>query len=193
MVRGDPLEAIQGAITRRLARLVGAIQPYSFRAFAIGVICFLGAVGLHIVLRWLGGSLALVAYFPAVLLAALFAGFPSGLLVTILSLLTVWWVFTPPAFQFFPLSRADQIDLIGFLLGSGAILLVIMLYRAALSQLLQNEQQRGLVREELEHRARNTYAVIDVIVQNTLEDEPERADLLSGRLRALKFANDLLK
>jgi len=192
LVRGDPLEAIQGEITRRLALLVGATRPYSTRAFAIGVICFLGAVGLHIVLRWLGGSFAFATYFPAVLLAALFAGFPSGLLVAILSLLTVRWAFTPPAFQFFPLSRADHIDLIGFLLGSGVILLVIVLYRASLSQLLQNEQERDLVREELEHRARNTYAVIDVIVQNTLEDEPERADLLSGRLRALKFTNDLL-
>jgi two-component sensor histidine kinase len=82
--------------------------------------------------------------------------------------------------------------LIGFLLGSGAILLVIVLYRASLAQLLQNEQERELVMEELEHRARNTYTVIDVIVKNTLEDEPERADLLSGRIRALKFADDLL-
>ena len=186
------MEAIQGVITRRLARLFGAMRPYSCGAFAVGVICFLGAIGLHIVLRWLGGSFAFATYFSAVLLAALLAGFPSGLLVAILSLLTVWWAFTPPTFPFFPLSRADQVDLIGFLLGSGVILVVIVLYRASLSQLLQDEQERELVMEELEHRARNTYAVIDVIVQNTLADEPERADLLSGRIRALRFADDLL-
>jgi two-component sensor histidine kinase len=34
--------------------------------------------------------------------------------------------------------------------------------------------------------------VIDVIVQKTLEDEPERASIISGRIRAVKFANDLL-
>jgi two-component sensor histidine kinase len=31
-----------------------------------------------------------------------------------------------------------------------------------------------------------------VIVQNTLEDEAERANILSGRIRAVKYANDLL-
>jgi two-component sensor histidine kinase len=186
------LEAIQGVITRRLTRLVGDIRPYSFRAFAVAVICFLGAVGLHIALRWLGGSFAFVTYFPALLLAALVGGFPSGLLVAILSFVTVWWALTAPAFQFFPLSRVDQIDFIGFLLASGTILLVTGLYRASLSQLRQNEQERELVMEELEHRARNTYAVIDVIVQQTLEDEPERADLLSGRICALKFTDELL-
>jgi hypothetical protein len=137
---GNALEAIQGVITRRLTWLVGGIRPYSFRAFAVAVICFLGAVGLHIVLRWLGGSFAFVTYFPALLLAALVAGFPSGLLVAVLSFVTVWWALTAPAFQFFPLSRVDQIDFIGFLLASGTILLVSGLYRASLSQLRQNDR-----------------------------------------------------
>jgi two-component sensor histidine kinase len=45
---------------------------------------------------------------------------------------------------------------------------------------------------ELEHRGRNTYAVIDAIVQRTLEDDPERASIISGRIHAVKYANDLL-
>jgi len=44
----------------------------------------------------------------------------------------------------------------------------------------------------LEHRGRNTFAIIDVIVQKALEDEPERASIISGRIRSVKFANDLI-
>jgi two-component sensor histidine kinase len=46
--------------------------------------------------------------------------------------------------------------------------------------------------KELEHRGRNTYAVIDVIIQKTFGDHPELANLASGRIRAVKYANDLL-
>jgi two-component sensor histidine kinase len=133
-----------------------------------------------------------VTYFPAVLLAALFAGLPSGLLVVMLSLLTVWWAFMPPAYEFLPLSRDNLMNLGGFLLASACILLITELYRASLAQLQKNERERDLVMKELEHRGRNTYAVIDAIIKKTFEDQPERSAVASGRIRAVKYANDLI-
>jgi two-component sensor histidine kinase len=185
-------EAVVSSVGRSLIRLVGGIPPYSFRAVVVAALCFLGALVSHIVFRQLGGSLSFVTYYPAVLAAALLAGFPAATFVIVSSVVTVWWAFMPPAYDFFPLSRAQQVDLLGYLIASAAIVAAAELYRSALWRLHENEQQRELVMKELEHRGRNTYAVIDVIVQKTLEDEPERASVISGRIRAVKYANDLL-
>jgi two-component sensor histidine kinase len=125
-------------------------------------------------------------------LAGFLAGVPAALLVAVGSMLTVWWAFMPPRYEFFPVTRAEQLDIVLFLLASGCIVVFTAMYRTALSQLRKNERERELVMKELEHRGRTTYAVIDVIVQKTLEDEPERASIISGRIRAVKYANDLL-
>lgn len=175
-----------------LPRLVNSIRPYSIRAMAVAVLCFTCALAVQIIFRLLGGSLLFATYFPAVLVGGLLAGLPAGIFVTIAALATVWLVFIPPAFVFNPLTVNQQLDFATFLVSSACIMVVTESYRAALRQLRRHEQQRELVMRELEHRGRNTYAVIDVIVQKTLEDQPERAALISGRIRAIKYANDLL-
>jgi two-component sensor histidine kinase len=188
----NPSEPLQSAVTRRLSRLVGGIPPYSVQAFLVGILCFAVAAVLHIAFRWFGGTLFFVTYFPAVLVAALFAGLPAGLLVILLAALTVWWAVMPPHYEFQWLSRTELMNLGGFLLAGASILFVVELYRSSLLQLRKNERERELVMKELEHRGRNTYAVIDVIIQKTFGDHPELANLASGRIRAVKYANDLL-
>src|SRR5262249_19689978 len=142
----------------------------------------------QIAFRSLGASLLFSSYFPAVLVAGLLAGLPAGVLVTIGASITVWWAFLYPQFGFFP----KPLDVASFFLFSGCIRAVTERYRSALRQLRRHEHERELVMKELEHRGKNTYAVIDVIVQKTLEQEPELANVLSGRIRAVKYANDLL-
>jgi two-component sensor histidine kinase len=162
------------------------------RAMGVAVLCFTCALAIQIIFRAIGGSLMFATYYPAVLVAGLVAGIPAGVFVTLATLGTVWWAFIPPAFVFNPLTFNQQLDLATFLVSSACILAVTERYRAALRQLRKHEQERELVMKELEHRGKNTYAVIDVIVQKTLEDQPERAAIISGRIRAIKYANDLL-
>jgi two-component sensor histidine kinase len=131
-------------------------------------------------------------YFPAVLVGGLLGGLPAGVLVTIAALVTVWWAFMPPSFVFHALRLNEQLDLAVFLLSSACILGITELYRRALRQVRGQERERELIMKELEHRGKNTYAVIDVIVQKTLEDSPELANIISGRIRTVKYANDLL-
>jgi len=171
-----------------LPRLVDIIPAYSPTALAIAVLCFVAALAVQIAFRSFGASLLFSSYFPAVLVAGLLAGLPAGVFVTFAASVTVWWVFLYPQFGFFP----KPLDLAAFVFCSGCILAVTECYRSALRRLRQHEQERELMMKELEHRGRNTYAVIDAIVQKTLEDEPERANIISGRIRAVKFANDLL-
>ena len=176
------------SVIRSLSQLVGTIPSYSPPALAVAVLCFVSALAVQIAFRSFGASLLFSSYFPAVLVAGLWAGLPAGILVTVASTVTVWWAFLYPQFGFFP----KPLDIAAFILCSGCILAVTECYRSALRRLRQHEQDRELVMRELEHRGRNTYAVIDVIVQKTLEREPELANVLSGRIRAVKFANDLL-
>jgi len=179
-------------ITRWLPHFVSSIPPYSVRAIGVGALCFATALAVQVIIRWIGGSLMFATYYPAVLFAGLLAGLPAGVFVAIAALLTVWWAFISPQFVFNPLTFSQQIDLATFLLSSACVLAVTESYRAALRQVRKQERERELVMRELEHRGKNTYAVIDVIVQRTLEKEPELAKIISGRIRTVKYANDLL-
>lgn len=180
------------SVLRWLPRFEGDTPPYSIRAIGLAVLCFTSALAVQLIFRTAGGSLIFATYYPAVLAAGLLAGLPGGIIVTVSGLLTGWWAFMPPHFAFFPLEWSQLLDLATFLFSCGCILLVTERYREALRELRKHEQERVLVTKELEHRSKNTYAVIDVIVQKTLEDDPDRANIISGRIRAVKSANDLL-
>ena len=182
-----PKREAEPFLTRALARLIRDVPPFSGRAFFISFICLLAAVDAQLLFRWAGSSLQFATYYPAVLVAGLIAGVPGGLFVSLAALFTVWWSSLLPYFSFSPLEAPRKLDLFLFLLSSGCILLVTHSYRAALQRLRSQEHER-----QIKHRGRNTYAVIDAIVQKTLEDQPERANIISGRIRAVKFANDLL-
>jgi two-component sensor histidine kinase len=175
-----------------LPRFVSGIPPYSIRAVGIAVLCFVSALAVQVIARSVGGSLMFAPYYPAVLAAGLLGGLPAGIVVTIAALLTVWWAIMPPQFAFMPLNLRQSLDIATYLLSAGCILALTEYYRAALRELHKREQERELVMKELEHRGRNTYAVIDAIIQRTFEDQPERANIASGRIRAVKYANDLV-
>lgn len=172
--------------------LVTSLPPYSARSMGVAVLCFSGAFLLQIAFRAVGGSLMFATYFPAVLIAGLLAGLPAGIFVTVAGLLTVWWAFIPSHWAFFPLSSDHLIDMVTYLFSSGFILFVTERFREVLRKLREHERARDLLTKEMEHRSKNTYAVIDVVVRKTLEDEPDRANILSGRIRAVKCANDLV-
>ncbi len=177
---------------RWLRGSVSSIPPYSGRAIGVAVLCFAFGVAVQLISRKAGGSLIFATYYPAILAAGLLAGLPAGLFVTVAALLTSWWLFVPPQLAFFPLDWSQWINMVTYLFSSGCILFVTERYRQTLRALQKHEQERDLVTKELEHRSRNTYAVIDVIVQKTLEDDPDRANIICGRIRSVKFANDLL-
>jgi two-component sensor histidine kinase len=176
----------------RLHRFVSGIPPYSIRAIGVAALCFACAFAVQMTFRSAGGSLMFATYYPAILAAGLLAGLPAGIAVTVAALLTVWWAMLPPQFAFFPLDFQHLLNIGMYLLSSGCILALTGYYRAALRQLQKRDQERELLMNELEHRGRNTYAVIDAIIQKTFEDQPERASVASGRIRAVKYANDLL-
>ncbi len=79
-----------------------------------------------------GATFYFATFFPAVLLASLFAGVPAGACAALLTIPIVWWAFMPPAFEFSPLSPADYRDFTMFVLGSTLLIWFAQLCREAL-------------------------------------------------------------
>jgi two-component sensor histidine kinase len=179
-------------MTDRWTPLVERIRPYSFAALLLAIVCIGLATLPRIAFGWLGVSLLFDTYFPAVLVAALLAGIPAGVGVIIGSVIVVWWAFIPPAYVFGPLSPADIDNCLLFVISSGCIVVVAQLYRDVLHKSRARDRERELLMMELEHRGRNTYAVVEAIVRNTLVNDRASADAIAGRVRAVSSANDLV-
>ncbi len=126
------------------------------------------------------------------LLAALVAGTPAGVAAIAGSILVVWWVFIPPTFAFGALSGEEIGNLVLFAASSGCLVYMSHLYRDAWIRLRRRDRERDLLLREMQHRGRNTYAVVESIVRNTLVDDRASADAIAGRVRAVSAANDLV-
>jgi len=99
------------------------------------------------------GVMPFVAFFPAVLFAALVGGGGPGVFAACLSFVIGWWAFLPPRMSFELLGLSDQLNLI--LYGLVAFLLVWggAHYHQLMSKLREEERLRRLAVGEI-HRMR---------------------------------------
>jgi two-component sensor histidine kinase len=169
----------------------GYVRPFSIAAVLIAIGCLLGASVLRIALSWVGFHATYALYFPAVLIAALLAGAPAGLAVLAGSAIIGLFTFAPPHADFAVLDAGLTAVLI-FTVSALCVVLVAHLYRVQVERLQTRDEQRDLLMKELEHRGRNTYAIVDSIVRATLKNDPEHAEAISGRVRAVSRSNDLI-
>jgi two-component sensor histidine kinase len=170
--------------------LVDRITPYSWGALLLAIACVVVATLLRMAFGLLGVDLPFATYFPAVLIATLFAGVPAGLYVVIFSSVIAWWAFTPHWFGLF--SGMNAANFLLFIVSSGCTVVFTQLYRDGVRQLHDRDRERELLMKELQHRGRNTYAVVEAIVRNTLVHDRDSADAIAGRVRAVSSANDLI-
>jgi len=180
----DLLDWLAGASER--------IRPYSAAALGIAVGSVVIATSLRFVGGWASSDLRFAVYLPAILATGLLAGVPAALGVAIASILIIAWAFMPPYFELKWPSEADQINI--FFNAVPYLLTVFFAYlcRVALQRLRRGELNNQILVKELQHRGRNIFSVIDVIVQKTLVHDPESAKTISGRLRSIQHANELL-
>ncbi len=98
----------------------------------------------------------------------------------------------PPYFELKWLSESQQVNIL-----FNAVPFLITVYFACLSRVVLQRLRRGernnhILVKELQHRGRNIFSIIDVIIQKTLAHDPEGARTISGRLRSIQYANELL-
>jgi two-component sensor histidine kinase len=175
-----------------LARETNRLPPNSLRACAFAVVCVAVATMVRFAAGWLGVDVPFATYFPAVLIVAVLAGPAAAALAVALSGILAWWLFLPPYFRFAPLTFSDAMNLGLFALSALCIVYAAQKYRAAVQRLRDTERQRQLELRELEHRGKNTFAVVESIVRKTLEDQPDQADLIAGRIHAVSSTNDII-
>ncbi len=52
--------------------------------------------------------------------------------------------------------------------------------------------EKNLMLRELEHRGKNTFSVVELIVIQTLHDDKAKAEVITGRIRAVSSTNDII-
>lgn len=137
-------------------------------------------------------TLSFSTFFPAVLLAALLGGQGAGIFAALLSTVIGWYAFMLPRWTF---KIADTDTIVSVVLYLSSALLIVWIaerYRGTLRKLREEEQRRDLLLRELHHRSKNTLAVSQTIVNQTLKGDSELAHKINGRLTALAAANDML-
>ncbi|MGQ0682850.1 DUF4118 domain-containing protein [Bradyrhizobium sp.] len=108
------------------------VRPWSPWAFVAAALVIVLAASVQEVFVVFGTKLYFASFFPAILIASLLAGAPSGIFATLLTIPIVWWAFMPPAFAFEPLSAADYDRVVMFVLGSALMVSFANLYREAI-------------------------------------------------------------
>jgi two-component sensor histidine kinase len=166
-------------------------------AYGFAVLCVAIATAARFAVGWLGADLPFATYFPAVLIVAVVAGPAAATVAIALTVAIVWWVFMPRSqpvgpFAFGRFTFADVMNTGLFLIAAFCIVYIAEKYRQSVQRLRNNERARQLEMRELEHRGKNTFAVVESIVRKTLEDSPDKADVIAGRIHAISSTNDII-
>lgn len=183
--------ALAGQVKRRQAKLATA-KPYALAVLLVAV---------AIVLRWGLGFLTLfpkldlqafTTLYPAVLISALVGGAGPGIFAALLGGAISWWLFLAPYGSLSMLSTGDAINLLTYLIASGAIVWATDHYRRLTERLSDEERLRRLAVEELAHRLKNKVASIQSIINFRLRDYPQIRGAIIGSLAALMAVDDLI-
>jgi two-component sensor histidine kinase len=165
-----------------------AFAPTSAGAFLFAGICVAAATALRYGLGNINPDIVPYAtYFPAVLMVALFAGVPAAIAATALSVLAAGWLFGPGAITSLELLNSGL-----FAIACALMIVIAEAYRQLVARFQFQEKQRSLMVRELDHRGKNTFAVVESIVLQTLAHDPETAKIITGRIRAVSSTNDII-
>jgi two-component sensor histidine kinase len=173
----------------------GVSQPALSLAIGFAVLC----LALSTLVRWglaqVRPDVFFTPYFPAVLLATMFGGYRIGILTAVaagalgvtvnfgatladsarLVLLVIYWAVCGVAIwgvEHYRTIAAHQRDIA--------------------RRLIEEEQYRKLLVEELQHRLKNKTSTIHAVLHQVLADQPQVWNAIDGRIRALSATDDLI-
>jgi two-component sensor histidine kinase len=173
----------------------GATQPSPL--FSIGFAA--GCLALSTAVRW---CLALIRpdvfftpYFPAVVFATAFGGFRIGIVTALAGgALGVTVNFSDASTDF-----ARFALLLIFLMVCGLTIWGVEHYRSIAAhqrriskRLIEEEEYRRLLVDELQHRLKNKLSTIHAVLHQVLQDQPQIWASIDQRLRALSATDDLI-
>ena len=164
------------------------------RALLVAAPCvLLGYIARLLVDMLIPGQVPFVTFYPTVMAASLIAGFRAGLLVVVLS--------TPFVVFAFDVQHPYATTIVWLLLasvvavGCGLAHDLRAKMRAERDELAATKQKLELVIREQSHRARNTFAILNALAQQSAvgaTNVEEFRDRLIERVRALSSAYSLM-
>ena len=108
-------------------------------------------------------------FYPAVVLSGFLWGLRPAFSLFLAAPLFAWWAFLPPRWTFFITPDWESlIALLIFLITGGLIVWITGAYHRTLRKLRAEQKRRELLNRELGHRGRNTIAVVQAVVSQTL-------------------------
>src|SRR6516165_9680547 len=168
-------------ITERIRRL----RKRPTEAYGLAVLAVVLAILLRLAVgSYVSESVTFTTFFIAIIIAAFVGGFWPGMVAVVLSAVSGWYLFLPPAFSF-ALKQPDAFALLLFVIV--ATIAVALVSGLVGTILIHEERQRFLI-GELQHRSQNLFAVIQAIASRSLvEGQPlsKIEETLNGRLMAL--------
>jgi two-component sensor histidine kinase len=173
----------------------GTSQPSALFSIGFAVSCLALATGARWCLSLIRPDVFFTPYIPAVFFATAFGGFRIGVVTALAGgALGVSLNFSDATAD-----AARLALLVIFLMVCGLTIWGIEHYRTIVTQqrdiskrLIQEEEYRKLVVNELQHRLKNKLSSIHAVIHQVLQDQPEIWDSIDQRIRALSAADDLI-
>jgi len=173
----------------------GISQPSPLFGIGFAACCIALATAVRWCLSLIRPDVFFTPYFPAVVFATAFGGSRAGIATAVVGgILGVTVNFSDATADF-----ARFALLIIFLAVSGLTIWGVQHYRSIASQqrqiakrLIQEEEYRKLVVDELQHRLKNKLSTIHAVLRQVLQDQPQVWARIDPRIRALSATDDLI-
>jgi two-component sensor histidine kinase len=173
----------------------GATQPSPLFSIGFAVFCLVLSTAARWCLALIRPDVFFTPYFPAVVFATAFGGFRIGIATALAGgLLGVTVNFSDASTDF-----ARFALLLIFLLVCGLTIWGVEHYRSIAAhqrqiskRLIQEEEYRRLLVDELQHRLKNKLSTVHAVLHQVLQDQPQIWASIDQRLRALSATDDLI-
>jgi two-component sensor histidine kinase len=173
----------------------GISQPSPLLSISFAVFCLALSTFARWLLSMIRPDVFFTPYIPAVFFAAAFGGFRVGAATALVGgLLGVTVNFSNASTDFARLAL-----LVIFLVVCGLTIWGIEHYRSVAARqrdiagkLIQEEEYRKLVVDELQHRLKNKLSTVHAVLHQVLQDQPAVWGNIDHRIRALSATDDLI-
>jgi two-component sensor histidine kinase len=173
----------------------GISQPSLLLSVGFAIFCLALATAARWGLAQIRPDVFFTPYFPAVFFATAFGGFRIGILTAIAGgVLGVTINFSNAVTD-----SARIALLVMFWAVCGLTMWGVEHYRTIVAQqqknakrLIQEEEYRKLLVDELQHRLKNKSSTIHAVLHQALQDQPQVWDRIDHRIRALSATDDLI-
>jgi two-component sensor histidine kinase len=184
----------EGSVIGRFRRPLTWITPGTPFAYltAVSIILAGTAIRFAIGMTFGPGIIPFATYFPGVLFTTLVAGGRAGALATFLGAVIGYKFFAPMFYQTSVAATNPIISVALYIVCSGLIIAIAMAYRTAIHALWAEQEKTRMLSRELEHRIRNTAAMIQALIARTLGANNPDTKILNKRIAAITATEPLL-